>query len=72
MLELAGARELEAGQRTRWDLVPQLQVTLNQRQHIMLNAGLRLPVNDRAGRSNTFLAYVLWDWYDGGLLDGWK
>ena len=72
MLELAGVRELEAGQRTHWDLVPQLQVTLNRRQHIMLNAGLRLPVNDRAGRSNAFLAYVLWDWYDGGLMDGWK
>ena len=72
MLELAGVRELESGQSTHWDLVPQMQVTINQRQHLMFNAGLRLPVNDRAGRSKTFLAYVLWDWYDGGLRDGWK
>jgi hypothetical protein len=37
----------------------------------MLNAGVRLPVNERAGRSTTVMVYVLWDWFDGGLFDGW-
>jgi mono/diheme cytochrome c family protein len=71
MIEVLGARELEAGARVLWDLVPQMQVTLNTRQHIMLNAGVRVPVNDRTDRSTQFMLYLLWDWYDGGLRDGW-
>jgi mono/diheme cytochrome c family protein len=71
MLELLAARDLEAGATTHWDLVPQVQVTLNTRQHIMLNAGWRTPLNDRRGRPSRFLVYILWDWFDGGLRDGW-
>ncbi|HET9369545.1 MAG TPA: transporter, partial [Vicinamibacterales bacterium] len=71
MLELVAARELESGAIALWDAIPQLQVSLNQRQHILLSAGMRLPVNERAGRSKQFLFYVLWDWFDGGLFDGW-
>ena len=72
IVELAGVRELVAGEPMQWDIVPQMQVTLSRRQHIMFNAGVRQPLNERAGRSRTFLAYVLWDWYDGGLFDGWR
>jgi hypothetical protein len=71
MVEVLAARDLERGAVTHWDLVPQVQITLNTRQHIMLNAGWRFPLNDRAGRSSRFLVYVLWDWFDGGLFDGW-
>jgi len=71
MVELLGARELESGATTLWDLVPQFQVTLNTRQHIMANAGVRIPLNDTAGRQTEFLVYLLWDWFDGGLFDGW-
>ncbi len=72
MIELLGARELERGARVHWDVVPQLQVSLSKRQHILVNGGFRVPVNDRAGRPTQFLAYFLWDWFDGGLLDGWR
>jgi mono/diheme cytochrome c family protein len=71
MLEVLAARELESGERVHWDLVPQMQVTLNTRQHIMLNAGVQIPVNERSGRGTRFIAYLLWDWWDGGLFDGW-
>jgi mono/diheme cytochrome c family protein len=71
MLELLASRDLESGAATHWDLVPQVQVTLNTRQHIMLNVGWRTPLNDRAGRSSRLLVYLLWDWFDGGLRDGW-
>jgi hypothetical protein len=47
-------------------------VTLNQRQHIRVSAGLQLPVNNTASRSKQVVFYFLWDWFDGGLLDGWK
>jgi hypothetical protein len=71
MLELLGARELEEGAPTDWDLVPQLQVSLSRRQHILLNAGVRVPVANRNGRHSTVIAYLLWDWFDGGFFDGW-
>jgi mono/diheme cytochrome c family protein len=72
IVELLGARELESGATTHWDLVPQMQITLNRRQHIMINAGIRFPLNDRSGRSTEVITYFLWDWFDGGLLDGWR
>ena len=71
MVEVLGARELAAGQTTHWDVVPQVQVTLSTRQHIMANAGVRIPVNARQGRSITGMVYLLWDWFDGGFLTGW-
>ncbi len=72
MLEVLGARELTTGEPMLWDLVPEMQVTLSRRHHVRINAGLRFPVIARAGRSKTFLTYLLWDWFDGGLFDGWR
>ena len=71
MVEILGERELESGSRVHWDLAPQMQVTLSARQHVMLNAGVRIPVNLREGRSTRFMVYLLWDWFDGGLFNGW-
>jgi hypothetical protein len=71
MIELLGARELTSGVDTTWDLVPQFQVTLNTRQHVMANFGVRVPVSDTSAREPEFVVYFLWDWFDGGLLDGW-
>jgi hypothetical protein len=71
MVEFLAARELETRAVTRWDIVPQVQVSLPTRQHILLNVGVRSPINDRSGRSTQIMVYLLWDWFDGGLLDGW-
>jgi len=30
-----------------------------------------VPLNDRSGRNTQFMIYVLWDWFDGGLTEGW-
>lgn len=72
MLEVLGAREIESGAPTHWDVVPQLQVSLSRRQHVLLNAGVRIPVNERRDRGLQFITYVLWDWFDGGLFEGWR
>lgn len=71
MMELLAVRELEDGAPIEWDLVPQMQVTLNTRQHIMLNGGVQFPLNERQGRGRRFIVYLLWDWWDGGFFDGW-
>ncbi|WP_419163079.1 c-type cytochrome [Candidatus Palauibacter sp.] len=71
MVEVLGSADLAEGSRSQWDLVPQMQVTLNTRQHVMLNVGVRLPLTDSDARGTQFLVYLLWDWFDGGLFDGW-
>jgi mono/diheme cytochrome c family protein len=70
MIEVLGARPLESGAVTEWDVVPQLQVSLSQRQHILFNAGARIPLNETQ-RATQFVFYVIWDWYDGGLFEAW-
>jgi mono/diheme cytochrome c family protein len=72
MVELLAARGLQEGAHVHWDVLPQMQVTLNRRQHLMINAGVRIPLNDRSGRRTQLITYFLWDWFDGGLLDGWR
>jgi mono/diheme cytochrome c family protein len=72
MVELLADRELATGEKTYWDLAPQFQVTLNRRQHIRANAGLKIPMNDYSSRSMQVMFYLMWDWFDGGFFDGWK
>lgn len=72
MVEVLGARELAGGAKTDWDIVPQMQVSLSRRQHILFNAGLRIPVNDTSARSTQFVFYFIWDWYDAGLFQAWR
>jgi hypothetical protein len=71
MVEILASRELVSDSTTNWDVVPQMQVTLNVRQHVMLNAGARIPLNDSDIRDTRYLVYLLWDWFDGGLTEGW-
>lgn len=71
MLEVLAQRDLASGASIAWDLVPQFQVTLNTRQHIMANLGVRVPLTDADVRQTQVLVYVLWDWFDGGFFDGW-
>jgi hypothetical protein len=71
MVELLADRELASGEKINWDIVPQFQVTLSRRQHIRASVGWRLPVNDFGPRPTQVLFYLMWDWFDGGLRDGW-
>lgn len=71
MIEALGSRDFASNADVTWDLVPQFQVTLNTRQHIMANFGFRVPVTDSSTRDTAFVFYFLWDWFDGGLLEGW-
>ena len=72
LLELVGDRDLTSGAATDWDVVPELQITLNRRQHIRAAVGYRIPVSHTSGRPGQVMAYILWDWFDGGLLEGWR
>jgi len=71
MIELLASGELESGSKIYWDVMPQIQVTLNTRQHIMFNIGVRIPGNFTSNRDIQVMAYLLWDWFDGGFFEGW-
>ena len=71
MVEFLGSRNLVAGAPVSWDLLPQLQVSLSKRQHILLSGGVRIPATDSRNRSTQVVFYLLWDWFDGGLFSGW-
>lgn len=71
MVELLGARDFADSASIDWAMVPQLQVTLSQRQHVRLNVGAQVPVNHTDRREVRVGAYILWDWFDGGLFEGW-
>jgi hypothetical protein len=71
MLEVLGARELGDGTSNEWDLAPQVQISLSTRHHMRWNVGVRIPVTESGPRPTQFLTYVLWDWFDGGLREGW-
>jgi hypothetical protein len=71
MVEILGSKALVSNGNTHWDVAPQLQVTLSARQHVRLNIGGRIPLNDRDVRDAEIGLYLLWDWFDGGLFEGW-
>ncbi len=70
MVEVLGATALEDGATPEWALVPQVHLTLNTRQHIMLVAGARMPMADEEADTQVRVS-LLWDWFDGGFRDGW-
>jgi mono/diheme cytochrome c family protein len=71
MVEFLSDRDLVSGAKTDWDIVPQMQVSLSKRQHILASVGIRTPMNNTIGRPTQLMFYVLWDWFDGGLKEGW-
>ncbi len=71
MFEFLGARDLVDKAKMNWDVLPQMQVTISRRQHIRANLGVRVPVNNTSGRQIQIVFYVLWDWFDGRLNEGW-
>lgn len=71
MLEFVADRDLVDRAKTNWDIVPEMQVTVSRRQHIRANVGVRTPATNTAGRPIQVVFYVLWDWADGKLTEGW-
>jgi mono/diheme cytochrome c family protein len=71
MVEFLAARDLVDKAKTNWDALPQIQVTISRRQHVRADLGVRVPVNNTQGRAVQVMFYVLWDWQDGRLNEGW-
>ncbi len=72
MMEFVANRDFMPHAGTDWDIVPQFQVSLSQRQHVRVNLGVQIPVINTADRPVQAVMYVLWDWFDGSLKEGWR
>jgi hypothetical protein len=72
MVELTGTRDLVHGAPVDWDIVPQFQLSLSALQHVRAGVGVDIPLTDTGNRHSLIRAYLLWDTYDGPLLQGWK
>jgi hypothetical protein len=48
-----------------------MQVTLSRRQHVALGLGANIPVTSTDERDTQAEIYLLWDWREGGLREGW-
>jgi hypothetical protein len=71
IIELVGDRELEAGARINWDVIPEILMPISKRMHLLGSLGFRFPATNTAGRQRQVMFFVLWEWMDGGLLQGW-
>ncbi|HKR84255.1 MAG TPA: hypothetical protein VJS37_08775, partial [Terriglobales bacterium] len=71
MVEFVADRDLVDRAKADWDILPQMQVTISHRQHIRGDLGVRVPLTNTAGRSIQLEFYLLWDWQDGKIAEGW-
>lgn len=71
MLEFVADRDLVDRAKTNWDVIPEMQVTISRRQHIRANLGFSHPFTNTSGRPSQIVFYLLWDWADGKLTEGW-
>ncbi len=72
MVEFLATRDLVDGAKTNWDVMPEMQVTLSKRQHVRADIGVRAPFANTSGRTPEVNFYLLWDWADGKLWQGWR
>lgn len=72
MVEFLLNKNFTSGADTDWDMMPEMQVTVNRRQHIRAAAGYRKPVTNVSGRAPQVEFYVLWDWAEGHFWSGWR
>ncbi len=71
MVEFIADRDLVDGAKTNWDFIPQFQIPLAKRMHILASVGFRIPMNNTADRPKQAMFYLLWDFADGSLRKGW-
>jgi hypothetical protein len=71
MVEVILKQKLSGSARLDVDIVPQIQIPLNRRQHVRMNVGVSIPATRNDTRATRVGAYLLWDWFDGGFFAGW-
>jgi mono/diheme cytochrome c family protein len=71
MAEFIFDRDLVTGAKNNLDIVPEMQFPLSKRLHVLGSIGFKIPVNNTAGRPKQLMFYLLWDYADGKVTQGW-
>jgi mono/diheme cytochrome c family protein len=71
MAEFIYDRDLVKGAPNNWTIVPELQIPLSKRLHVLGGIGYAIPANHTEDRQRQAMFYVLWDFADGKLTEGW-
>lgn len=71
MMEFIADHDFYTGTKTNWDFIPQMQIPLSKRMHILGSIGFRIPANNTVNRPKQLMFYLLWDYGDGSLREGW-
>jgi len=71
MTEFVYDRDLVKGAGNNWDVIPEIQIPVSKRLHILGSIGYRIPINNTMGRPRQLMFYLLWDYVDGKLTEGW-
>ncbi len=71
MVEFVYDRDLLKGAPNNWTIVPEMQIPVSKRLHILGSVGYSFPVNYTDQRQRQVLFYLLWDFADGKLTQGW-
>ena len=48
------------------------EVAFEAPDDVLFSVGVQVPVTERETRSKSVMAYLLWDWFDGGLFELWR
>lgn len=71
MFEFQAVRETGSDAKTVYAYVPEMQVSISKRRHVRVNLGVIIPMNEVDTRPLQATGYLMWDWFDGGLNEGW-
>jgi mono/diheme cytochrome c family protein len=71
MVEFIADRDFATGASTNYDVIPQVQIPLSKRMHILGSVGFQVPLNNTAQRAKQVMFYLLWDFADGKVTEGW-
>lgn len=72
MVEILGKHDYSSSASTEMDVLPEMQVTVNRRQHIRADIGFQKPFTSTEGRHSQLVFYILWDWAEGKFWEGWR
>jgi hypothetical protein len=71
MAEFIYDRDLVKGAPNNWTILPGIQIPLSKRLHVLAGVGYAIPANHTEERQRQAMFYVLWDFADGKLTQGW-
>lgn len=69
-IELAGVKTFGTNEHTI-SIIPKVYIALTKRGHLALSIGREIPIYGDRTFKYRYVAFLLWEYVDGGILSGW-